>query len=376
MRKIKLLFLFTILLTGLTCCTLLAASGSAENTPSVSTSIPSFGFPSESEEESSPLIALAYYTGDQGSYDSFSMFSNHINYLAVDVFTVQMDGSITGSDDLGILSLAHSRGVQAYACISNYNNDPSVNDFDPALAHAAIVTHRSEVIENMLALAVQDGYDGVNVDFEGLAYSSDIDEDRAAFTAFIQELAQALHAQDLNLMISVPAKTEESVWNTWAYPFDLAALGDAADLIQLMTYDQHGPWSEPGAVAGADWVEECLRYAVSQVNPAKLLIGLPAYSYDWDLTASDVNEGSYAAAAVDWVDFPALLKKPHVGNGWDAVALSPFLTYNEAGHDHVVWYENSDSIHAKIDLMKTYDLAGLSIWALGKEDVNFWWAVE
>ena len=79
-------------------------------------------------------------------------------------------------------------------------------------------------------------------------------------------------------------------------------------------------------MAGADWVEESLRFAVSQIDPAKLLIGLPAYGYDWDLTASDVSEGTYSVVDIDWLDFSAMLEKPHVGTGWDSTALSPFLT--------------------------------------------------
>lgn len=376
MRTIRRLFSSVILLTGLASCTFLAADDSADNTPSVPTSLPSSGFPAEDSKESSPLIALAYYTGDRASYDSFAMFSDHINYLAVDVFSVQMDGSISGSDELDVLSLAHSRAVQVFACVSNYNNDAAVEDFDPALAQAAILTHRSRVIENMVTLAVRAGYDGVNVDFEGLAYSSDIDDDRAAFTAFIRELAQALHARGLQLIVSVPAATSSSRENTWAYPFDLAALGQAADLIQLMTYDQHGSWSAPGAVAGADWVGESLRYAVSQIDPAKLLIGLPAYGYDWDLTASNTEEGSFDAVDISWNEVPALLDKPYIQQGWDEISFSPFLTYTEEGHTHEVWYENADSIRKKVELMKENGLIGFSVWALGKEDANFWKVTE
>ncbi|NMC47802.1 MAG: hypothetical protein GYA52_13325 [Chloroflexi bacterium] len=376
MRTIRRLFSSAILLAGLANCTFLTANDPADNISSVSTSLRSSGLPAEDGKESSSLIALAYYTGDRASYDSFAMFSDHIHYLAVDVFGVQMDGSISGADDLDVVSLAHSRAVQVFACVSNYNNDAAVEDFDPALAQAAILTHRSRVIENMVALAEQGGFDGVNVDFEGLAYSSDIDDDRAAFTAFIRELAQALHARGLQLIVSVPAATSSSPENTWAYPFDLAALGQAADLIQLMTYDQHGSWSAPGAVAGVDWVGESLRYALSQVAADKLLIGLPAYGYDWDLSASNVAEGSFAAADISWNEVPALLDKPYVQQGWDETSFSPFLTYTENGHTHEVWYENADSIRRKMEWMKEYDLAGFSVWALGKEDANFWKATE
>jgi spore germination protein len=321
-------------------------------------------------------IALGYYTGDQRSYSAIQSFSDYLTMVSADVFTVQFDGSISGSDDLDVVELNHSRGIPTYACISNYNNDPEVNDFDAALAHAAIVTHHETLIDDLVNLANKGGYTGINIDFENLAYSENIEDDRSAFILFIRKLADRLHAESLKLIISVPGKENESIDNTWAYPFDLAALGEVADYLQLMTYDQHGPWSEPGAVSGADWVEECLRYTTSLVDPAKLLIGLPAYGYDWDLSASDIKNGIYVASDISWKDFPLLLTKPDAEIAWDTSSQSPFVTYMENGKEHVAWFENVESIRIKVNLIQKYKLAGVSMWALGKEDEIFWKAVE
>jgi spore germination protein YaaH len=319
-------------------------------------------------------IVLGYYTGEPLSYTAIQSYSAYLTMVSVDVFTVQSDGSISGSDDLGVVELDRSQGIQTFACISNYNDDPIVNDFDSTLAHAAILTHREPLIDSLVNLALEGGYAGINIDFENLAYSADIEDDRSAFTLFIQDLAERLHAESLGLIISVPGKMDDSLWNTWAYPFDLAALGEAADYLQLMTYDQHGPWSEPGAVAGADWVEECLRYTTSLVDPSKLLIGLPAYGYDWDLSASDLENEVYTASDFSWIEIPALLAKSGAESGWDPGSLSPFVTYTENEHEHAAWFENAESIRIKTSLVQQYNLAGLSMWALGKEDESFWQA--
>jgi spore germination protein YaaH len=236
------------------------------------------------------------------------------------------------------------------------------------------------VIAELLALAKDGGYDGVNIDFENLAYASNISADRAAFTAFIHDLATQLHALGLKLAISVPGKTEDSIDDDWSYPFDLKALGQDADLLQLMTYDQHGPWSEPGPVSGADWVEDCVAYAVSLVDPAKLLVGLPAYGYDWDLTDSDPESWTFSATSFSWggiaaSGLAALLARPGATEGWDTASQSPFVTYIERGHWHEAWFENAASLQAKTALIAKYHLAGLSMWSLGQEDASFWSAV-
>ncbi len=325
-------------------------------------------------------VCLGYYTGDQRSFEAVQGFAQYLTIVSADVYAVEFDGTITGADDFGAVAFCTAHGIEVYACVSNWNGDPEVDDFDAKLAHAAIVTHREMVIDHLVALAMGGGYDGVNVDFESLAYSSDIDDDRAAFTAFIHEVAARLHALGLKLAISVPGKTEDSPDDDWSYPFDYAALGQDADILQLMTYDQHGPWSEPGPVSGADWVEDCVAYAVSVVDPTKLLIGLPAYGYDWDLTESDPESWTYSATSFSWSgvaasDIPALLAKHGAVEHWDAASQSPYVTYTERGHRHEAWFENAASLRAKTALIAKYGLAGLSMWSLGQEDEAFWEAL-
>jgi spore germination protein YaaH len=321
-------------------------------------------------------VCLGYYTGDERSFEAVQAFAEYLKIVSADVYAVRTDGTIAGEDEYGVVAFCKARGIEVYACVSNYRSDPDVEDFDASLAHAAIVTYRDAVIAGLVSLGQTGGYDGVNVDFENLAYSRDINNDRGAFTAFIHELAAQLHALGLKLAISVPGKTEDSIDDDWSYPFDYAALGEDADLLQLMTYDQHGPWSEPGPVSGADWVEDCVAYAVSLVDPAKLLIGLPAYGYDWDLTDSDPASWTYSATSFSWADIPGLLAKPGAVEHWDAASRSPYVPYTDRGHRHEVWFENAESLQAKTALIAKYHLAGLSMWSLGQEDAGFWSAVS
>jgi spore germination protein YaaH len=294
--------------------------------------------------------------------------------VSTDVFAVQSDGSITGGDGLGALAYDTAHGIDTFACISNYSN--SLGDFDPALAHSAMVTHEAALVSNAVKLAAA-GYRGINVDFESLAYSTNVADDRAAYSAFIADLGKQLHAKGLQLVISVPAKTADSPTDTWSYPYDFAALGPNVDDVQLMTYDENGPgWSGPGPVSGADWVEASIVYGASVLAPSKILIGLPAYGYDWDLTASTPSKGTYVGTSVAWKDVAALLAAPGAATHWDTKSSSPYADYTAGdGHAHEVWYEDATSIETKTALVAKHQLGGLSMWALGDEDLAFWQAV-
>ena len=326
--------------------------------------------PASASVPAAPLV-LAYFTGNEQSYAALQAHMDYLDILSVDVFNVQDDGSILQNDDFGAPQYAFEQGLQVYACVSNFRGEPMV-DFDPELARAAILTYKEAVIDQLVEIAQKEVYSGINIDLEAIAFSDDIEADRAAFTAFITDLSARLHAMDKKLIISVPAKSTDSPEDDWAYPYDLAVLGQLADYLQIMTYDQHGPWGEPGPVSGLDWVDACLAYETALVDPAKLLMGLPAYAYDWDLTASDAASGDFIAGDLYWTDIPALLEKPGVKIHRDAAAQSPWMTYTEDGHEHEVWYEDVESIEAKARLVPQYNLGGLSVWALGQEDKNFW----
>lgn len=342
-------------------CNSETTSPALEMTTTVPTDIPS----QTPTPKANGRQSLGYYTGSTDSWQSLQLFADQLTIVSADVYAIDLDGKISGSDPYNIVAFDREHGIQTFACVSNYNSD--LGDFDPKLAKAGIVTHKEELISALVDLAVRGGYDGINIDFESIHFSEDIESDRAACTGFIDELSEQLHAKELKLIISVPARTSDNSADDWSYPFDLAALGKDADYLQVMTYDEHGPWSEPGAVSGVDWVENVLIYSTGVVDPAKLLIGLPAYGYDW------TSDGS--TDAVTWKDAPALLAKTGVETHWDEVISSPWLTYTENGISHTLWYENPQSITAKAALVEKYSLGGWSMWALGNEDSSFWKAV-
>jgi spore germination protein len=312
-------------------------------------------------------VVLAYYADYLGSagYAAVTSYTDYLSDVSVDSFTVTADGAIAGQAPADLLAFDQGHAIRNYACVSNYGEE----DFDPVLAHRAIVSNRAPVIANLTALARNKGWAGINIDFENL-YPAD----RAAFSRFIRELAASLHGQGLKLAISVPAKSANDPEDDWSWPFDYASLGADADLVQMMTYDENGPWGDPGPVAGYDWMEGCVQYAVTAIDPAKLLIGLPAYGYDWNLDAPD---GSTDFA---WKDVADILARTGAVPAWDSRSLSAHIAYTNTigtqdGSAHVAWYETPEGIAAKSALVRRYRLAGLSMWVLGDEDLCFWQAV-
>src|SRR5258708_8479013 len=98
------------------------------------------------------------------------------------------------------------------------------------------------------------------------------DRSQANFRAFIGELAPALHAVGLKLMVALPARDD-------AYDYEF--FGKQCDAIVLMNYDQHWQTSPPGPIAAQDWFVENLRQVMEGVPARKIVVAMANYASDW-----------------------------------------------------------------------------------------------
>jgi spore germination protein YaaH len=58
---------------------------------------------------------------------------------------------------------------------------------------------------------------------------------------------------------------------------------------------------------------------------------------------------------------------------FDQDTLTPMFDYvDDQGNNHEVWFENSDSIIAKLNLAWQLGISGVALWRLGMEDPGLW----
>lgn len=310
-------------------------------------------------------MILGYYPidfpGDKKAYNSMLSFGQSLGAIAV--FSLLLDGNyrFSGTVPVEQISAAEKRGINSLLVIHNYRN----GGFDRNLVHNLLNDRKSwdKFIGNILQLVKTNGFSGVNVDFENIPPA-----DRNQFSDFLRRLADTLKPNGYQVTVAVPAKTHNDPKNAWAGAFDYQLIGQVSDYVVLMTYDQHWSGGPPGPVASLSWVKEVLDYAVTCIPREKLLVGIPAYGYDW---------ASRGTKVVRWNQTAALINKYGKDKVvWDSDAATPYLRYKEAGVNHEVWFENQYSLKPKLDLVKKYGVAGLSIWRLGFEDSTFWETIK
>ncbi|HEY4332393.1 MAG TPA: glycosyl hydrolase family 18 protein [Ilumatobacteraceae bacterium] len=323
--------------------------------------------------------ATASLTANIGAFSDVSLFAFHATAAA----------SVTPYDGLDPNASAGLRTVTAGAGVKL---TASIVDDTGAHTMAGIIadpTQRATHVATITQLAMADGFDGIDLDYENFAFNdgrSTWDTTRPNWVEFVTELAAALHAQGKTLSVSVPpvydsGHTDDSGY--WVY--DMGALGKVVDHIRLMAYDYST--SSAGPIAPIAWVKKVIKAAKDLVPPAKLVLGIPAYGYDWPASVSGTcpadqqpkrHDVSTASAA-------ALVASKDAVAYWDPAAGERIFTYSEqllgtdatggevtCSIDHAVWFEDAQAIHDRAWLAERQGLGGISLWALGDDDAATW----
>jgi spore germination protein YaaH len=294
---------------------------------------------------------VAFVIDTTASNTSLARHQSVLTWVSATGWQAQADGSILGTPDPVAVRRAAAARLPVWPSLSNDISDPASTT--TLLSNPAAMSQLVGIVVNS---AVDGGFPGVNLDFEGMPVA-----DKNLYTAFVKTLATALHAKNVQLMVDVVPHDQSGV-NRFSAAYDVPALGAAADLIDLMAYDEHGNSGTPGPVAGLDWDQSVLAATLPGLNPAHTMLGIPLYGRSWS------NGSGPGGAYLDQV--PAALSVPGARVGYDFDAQTPVIVAPD--QSSVTYFDDADSLARKIALAKQHGLAGVAAWRLGFEEPNFW----
>ncbi|WP_378952824.1 glycosyl hydrolase family 18 protein [Pelosinus sp. sgz500959] len=321
--------------------------------------------PVQTRNTSGGKDVLGFYTEwfatDTTSYHDLVDHIDTIGTIAPFWSTLHSDGSVTdrgGNDHASVVKYAHNNKVTALLMVNNAKQENSNSDIHTVLSDSSL---RKTAIDNLESYIKKYNLDGINIDFEQVPAS-----DRDHLTAFMRELADRLKPQGYIVSIDVFPKHNEE--NDVAVAYDYAALANYADKIILMTYDYHAGWNGAGSIADIRSVESDLKYALTLIPKNKIYLGIAGYGYDWSSKGVESVENDAIHNLI--TRFGATIQ-------WDEASQSPHFNYTETDStNHEVWYENSQSLKYKLDLVNQYNIAGIALWKLGGEDPASWQVIK
>jgi spore germination protein YaaH len=303
----------------------------------------------------------------EGKHGLDTVLAHSAMFRYVSPFSYQATSLTTFSASGGILDPAQRAALKAKGVAVV----PTVTaGWGPADASLIFNTpaKRQAHVAAIVKLVTDNGFDGIDVDYEKMAYTTNPvvgQRLRNGFTTFARELCGQLRGMHKRCTITVMAKTADghtlSGIDRWVW--DYATLGRIASRVRVMAYDQHGPWGSPGPIADVSWVEDVVAYATSEIAPSKVELGVPLYGYNWS---------SKGTTSVQWDQASALRVAHNAPLVFDAASQSPMFTYRAGGIKHTVWFENARSLQAKVAVANRYHVGTIGFWYVGHQSPKVW----
>lgn len=272
-------------------------------------------------------------------------------------FLADSEGEITSFADADYVKSAHKKNMQVWALISNFSADV---DSTTLLASRAA---RQKVQNYLIGQAKEIGFDGINIDFEGIAQEAGCD-----YVQFIRELSILCRKNGIILSVDVPVPMDFSKY------YNREELGNVCDYVIMMGYDEHYAGSDiVGSVASMDFEETGIQNMLTEVSKDKLISAIPFYTRLWYTQTLADGTANVTSEAYSMDNIEALLTEKGVTSTYDESTGQQYAEWTDSdGKFCQVWLEDENSIAARAALVSKYELSGIAEWVLGREQSWVW----
>lgn len=313
-----------------------------------------------------PEIRAAFYTPwtANTSLPELKKFGDKLNVIFPEWFFIDTNTQKlqTRIDSAG-LAVMRQKGLKIIPILTNFNS--SRKDFDGKLLHSILNDNSKQqaFIAQLLDTLNHYHLQGINIDFEDLNEPTN-----DPLTNFQEHLYQALHQSQLLVTMDVAVRNDD---------YDYQKLSDYNDYIILMAYDQHEKAGQPGPISAQKWIEESLAWTAKKIDPAKIILGLAGYGYDW---ATD-EEGRTTGTEISYNSAINRAKTKNVDIIFDNDSYNLHCSYideerNEDGKlestRHEIWFTDAATTFNILRFSDEFSTAGTILWKMGGEDARMW----
>lgn len=276
-----------------------------------------------------------------------------LSFLTPFTYGFTAEGELISPEDNRLVSKAREYGTTPVMMLSSLNDK---GRFDNTLTSMLLNDEdlQDVLLDNIVANMNILGYRALDVDFEYI-----FPEERDKFTAFIAKAKEKLAPYGYQVWVALAPKTSSDQTGLLYEAHDYKALGEIADKVLLMTYEWGYSRGPALPVSPLDKVREVAEYAVSQIDPDKIFLGLPNYGYDFTVP---FDRNGPPARTISSEEAIRLAIDTGSEILFDEKSQTPYFYYTRDGQQHEVHFEDVRSVKAKLALANELGLFGVGVW--------------
>ena len=290
--------------------------------------------------------------------------SPYLTYMSPFTYGFTPQGELIIPKDEPLLEVVRPFDVKPLLHLSTLTEQ---GNFSNELASQILNNEEAQenLINNVLSVIEEKDYSGLDIDFEFLPT-----EDNLKYPALIAKFRERLNPLGKIVLTALAPKTSADQRGLLYEGHRYKEIGEASDGVLLMTYEWGYTYGPPLAVAPIEPVRRVIEYAITEIPPEKIFMGIPNYGYDWTLP---YVKGESRADSISNVEAVDIARRYGVEIQFDDYAKAPYFNYtDEEGREHEVWFEDAESIKEKLLLISEYNLRGAMYWNLMRPFPQNW----
>lgn len=345
---------------------------------------------------------IPYWRKTEGVSTTLANLSS-VTQISPFAFELQTDGTIKNVLKINeepwttLIVEAKKKKIKIYPSILSYPH----NEKEKNIQYLLLAQRKSRKahVQDIVTLVKKNKFDGIDIDYE-----AKIAETRPYFSAFLTELAFALHKEKKQLICTIEARTPaESRYATTSkeilskveYANDYKVIGKVCDQVRIMAYDQAGDDAQLvnqnkntgnvyKPVADIEWIKKVITLAMWDIPAKKIILGVPTYGYKYEILpqvgTTTVKYSRIGSMNFNYADELArsLAITPTRNNSGElsfVYATSTNIKGESLGgyKQYLIWYSDAEAIKDKIRIAKLYKIGGVAVFKIdGGQDPKLW----
>lgn len=262
-----------------------------------------------------------------GDYNSIAYCK--LTHLNICFANPDSNGNLQIDDFSIVIKKAREQNPNIILCISLGGGTLSTQQLQTWKSIIDIPANHTAFISKIIRFVESNKLDAIDFDLEWDAVTT-------GYSDFVIELKDSLLQHNKILSAALPA--------TYRYPFITNKALSVFDFINIMAYDNTGPWApnNPGQHSSYEFAVQAINFWKNQgINSEKLILGVPFYGYNFD-NQNNVSGFSYSTM------------------------VNTNILYADIDQVGEAYYNGRPTIEKKVELAAK-NVGGIMIWELAQD---------
>lgn len=294
----------------------------------------------------------------------------YLTYLSIFNYRIVKNGDALGSnDDIDIIQMAKEYGVLPLLHLSTLTIQ---GDIDLETTYEILINEelQNKLFDNILKVLEEKGYYGINISAQYITSAN-----QAIFNNYTKRLSERLHQEGFLCVITINPKID-TLNNEVIYEIiDYSNITSTVDSVIFIQYRWGINNSPPAPIISISNLNIFLDYALSQIEPEKIITAIPMIGYIWELpfvTGFSSSNSLTIDNAINLArDVGAIIQ-------FDEKSQTPYFTFEETSNNiqYIVWFINAITINSMIKLLLEKGINGTGVWNIMVYSTQLWLVIN